>query len=427
MVEAWIVEWCDPDPWLYAYVCEQFVSSPFWSVVFLADMIAAWVIVVVLYRQRQYDKASKNAYLTLSRAARARRLWQILGTVSRLTSLTATTAGTSLAVGHPMLRWKEAWDRVAVARKDRKHFLERRDFHLPGVIGRAIQPWLAVAVTLLIALELHAFFIIGVPWFEFGDMAWCIVEAFGVCFSMRIYIDYARTSLMDPGSPGESAASSRLNGRGDMELGSLAHETPRCRYCRGPKPPRTHHCRVCRRCVLKMDHHCPFVNNCIGERNYKHFLMFLAELVIGCIAVSISLAPQVPYIIMPGTPPMLTFARRLHVGLCFLVAVIFTCLLGPFFYLHFQLLLINQTTLEQSRIRERIQTRKNSSIANAKSVSNDSNNRCNAERCGSNNRGAIENFADVCGAPPAKCRHCLEWLFLHIVPGHVAKMAKRNM
>jgi len=315
---------------------------------------------------------------------------------------------------------------VAVARKDRKYFLERRDFHLPGVIGKGVQPLLVVAVSLLIAFELHALFHIGLPWFEFGDLAWWIVEVFCICIGLRIYVDYARTSLMDPGRPEEPATSLRLNGSSEMmELGRLANEVPRCRYCRGPKPPRAHHCRVCRRCVLKMDHHCPFVNNCVGERNYKHFIMFLADLVVGCFAVCISLAPQVLHVIRPGTEPILTFARRLHVGLSFLVALIFMCLLGSFFYFHFQLLLINQTTIEQYRTREGKQRRKTNAAGNTESLS--VNNRGNAEGCVSNNGGALENFADVCGAPPAQCRHCLEWLFLSIVPAHVAKMAKRKM
>jgi len=250
------------------------------------------------------------------------------------------------------------------------------------------------------------------------------MDVIGICITLRIYIDFARTSLTDPGRPAEPAASLKLNSSGEMELGNLAHEVPRCRYCRGPKPPRTHHCRVCRRCVLKMDHHCPFVNNCIGERNYKHFLMFLADLVIGCFIICLSLAPQVPHVILPGTEPMLTFAQRLHVGLTFLVALVFMCLLGPFFYFHFQLVLINQTTLEQSRIQGK-QRRKPTATGHTESLI--VHNRGNAEGCVRNNGGAIENFADVCGAPPAQCRHCLEWLFLFIVPRHVAKMAKRKM
>jgi len=424
MVAAWIHEWCDPDPWLYAYICEQIVSSPFWSLVWLADVVAAWLIVVVLYQQRRHDQASKYARLTLSQAARARRLWQTLGAISRLTSLTAATAGTSLAARQPALRWSEAWDRVAVARKDRKYFLERRDFHLPGVIQRAVQPLLVVAVVLLIFFELHAFFFIGVPWFELSDLAWCVLGIYSTTMVYRIFVDYARTSLMDPGRPDESTTSLCLNGNSDMELGSLTHEVPRCRYCRGPKPPRTHHCRVCRRCVVKMDHHCPFVNNCIGVRNYKHFIMFLADLVVGCFSVFVCLAPQIPHVVRPGNEPKLPFAQRLHIGLAFLVAIIFMCLLGPFFYLHFQLVLINQTSLEQMRIRDGKQRKKNTATGE---LHNSSFPRGNAQNCSSNNRGAMENFADVCGAPPAYCRRCLERIFLCIVPGHVAKMAKRSM
>lgn len=49
----------------------------------------------------------------------------------------------------------------------------------------------------------------------------------------------------------------------------------RCYECNSLKPRGTHHCPVCKRCITRMDHHCPWVNNCVGERNQKHFILFI--------------------------------------------------------------------------------------------------------------------------------------------------------
>ncbi|KAI0247131.1 zf-DHHC-domain-containing protein [Lactifluus subvellereus] len=60
--------------------------------------------------------------------------------------------------------------------------------------------------------------------------------------------------------------------------------TTKCSKCREIKPERTHHCRVCNRCVLKYDHHCPVptagINQCVGLYNERHFVMFMAYVVI---------------------------------------------------------------------------------------------------------------------------------------------------
>ncbi|KAI0259805.1 zf-DHHC-domain-containing protein [Gloeopeniophorella convolvens] len=89
--------------------------------------------------------------------------------------------------------------------------------------------------------------------------------------------------------------------------------TTQCSKCGETKPERTHHCRVCNRCILKYDHHCPVrhrpafvpipqltsstvyvmcsfclaqrstctgINQCVGLHNERHFVMFMAYVVV---------------------------------------------------------------------------------------------------------------------------------------------------
>jgi len=216
-------------------------------------------------------------------------------------------------------------------------------------------------------------------------------------------MDYALTTFTDPGRPDSSdaaAASVDL-----VELGALAEK--RCRHCQGPKPPRTHHCRVCRRCVLKMDHHCPFVANCVGLRNYRHFCRLLVELVLGCFVLAVSLAPQLHLVVSRSVVDM-TFPRQLHIVAAAAVAVFVCFVLGPFFFFHLQLLIMNQTTLEFMARR--------SSQRQGKGTNH----------LVSYNRGLLENFSEVCGAPPRWCRRPLEELLRRLVLLTFSPSAKRS-
>ncbi|KAF8910477.1 DHHC palmitoyltransferase-domain-containing protein [Gymnopilus junonius] len=56
----------------------------------------------------------------------------------------------------------------------------------------------------------------------------------------------------------------------------------KCLKCKITRPERAHHCRICNKCVLKYDHHCPvsWINQCVGLHNERHFVMFMAYLVL---------------------------------------------------------------------------------------------------------------------------------------------------
>ncbi|KAA1469854.1 zf-DHHC-domain-containing protein [Dentipellis sp. KUC8613] len=70
--------------------------------------------------------------------------------------------------------------------------------------------------------------------------------------------------------------------RWSPELHVTKASAVKCSKCGQTKPERAHHCRICNKCVLKYDHHCPVrVNQCVGLYNERHFVLFMAYLVIG--------------------------------------------------------------------------------------------------------------------------------------------------
>ncbi|KAK0469401.1 DHHC palmitoyltransferase-domain-containing protein [Desarmillaria tabescens] len=67
----------------------------------------------------------------------------------------------------------------------------------------------------------------------------------------------------------------------------------KCSKCAMMRPERAHHCRICNKCVLKYDHHCPVrINQCVGLHNERHFVMFMAYLVIATFAFVLFGYPQ---------------------------------------------------------------------------------------------------------------------------------------
>ena len=113
-----------------------------------------------------------------------------------------------------------------------------------------------------------------------------------------------------------------------------------CMKCKAIRPPRAHHCSLCGKCVLRMDHHCPWVGNCVGLYNHKYFLLFLLHTLIGCVIVS---SVMIHHCISIGFKK---FERNTNYTICLFVSSALILSLGGLFFLHFYLMLTNQSTLE---------------------------------------------------------------------------------
>jgi len=103
----------------------------------------------------------------------------------------------------------------------------------------------------------------------------------------------------------------------------------RCRKCAQLRPERAHHCRICNHCVLKYDHHCPWINQCVGVYNERHFVLFMAYLVLSTFFFAVLgydkiwLAMGFSYEAWPYVVPAFAFALlyMLAVVMCFAVGV----------------------------------------------------------------------------------------------------------
>jgi hypothetical protein len=58
-----------------------------------------------------------------------------------------------------------------------------------------------------------------------------------------------------------------------------------CKHCTHMRPQKSAHCPKCHTCILGFDHHCGFLQMDIGERNLRHFIVFLVHCFL-CVAMS---------------------------------------------------------------------------------------------------------------------------------------------
>ncbi|KAL5526287.1 hypothetical protein ACEPAF_8010 [Sanghuangporus sanghuang] len=121
----------------------------------------------------------------------------------------------------------------------------------------------------------------------------------------------------------------------DTSLNMTRANLTRCKRCGLMRPDRSHHCRICNHCVLKYDHHCPVhksgINQCVGVYNERHFVLFMAYLVLSTFCFGILgyeklwEAMGFTYAWTYWTPPiMFSLIYILSVVLCFAVGVMLT-------------------------------------------------------------------------------------------------------
>ncbi|KAH7884266.1 DHHC palmitoyltransferase-domain-containing protein [Phlebopus sp. FC_14] len=173
-------------------------------------------------------------------------------------------------------------------------------------------PWLSTPPCLLIALNLvmHYYYVCTVPPGFIGDPPQC--PGFGFLWASPSRGDgRLRTSL--------------------PELEIVAASMTRCRKCGEMRPERAHHCRICNKCVLKFDHHCPNpgINQCVGLYNERHFVLFMAYLVLATFFFSALGYPHafdalgITYVPWKHIVPSLCFiiVYMLSVVVCFAVTI----------------------------------------------------------------------------------------------------------
>lgn len=443
-------EWCDHHgSRVIAYFCESYLDSPIWCTVFILDAIALWLIFCILRRQRQQNQEDKHARLGPPKKVRVGRLWGRLAASVKLASYNATLSSIEDR-GDKLSRFTKAFEEVSKARDHRKKYLWKKDYDLMAVMGQGMGPVVMTFTTALILFVTHAWFTLVLPSFGLPSSLFYLLGAVSAILPFRILLDYARTSFTDPGSPqaysprGHNLAEVGQDDE-DIELsGATSSEVKKCHKCNGPKPRRCHHCKVCRRCVLKMDHHCPFVNNCVGLRNHRFFILFLLELVMACSILVVCLLPQLLVSLRGG--PHQTLANRIHVITTFAIALICDSMLAPFFYFHMQLVIVNETTLENMKSRSErtefkqrqrqlgAQLQKAEKAEDASKVQEikvqlaadtakeDVRRQAAKEDHARHSQGSfMGNFTEVFGAPPAAIRKRLEAILEWFNPAPTAK------
>ncbi|KAJ7607930.1 DHHC palmitoyltransferase-domain-containing protein [Roridomyces roridus] len=234
--------------------------------------------------------------------------------------------------------------------------MERFADRLTGAAG----PFFVAFAIILIGLGAICFFDVVMP-----SLSWPLIS-FPICLLivLNLFMHYYYVVTVPPGfvedpprEPGSSIFWATKNGppRGELtgvrwskELVITRAAVTRCRKCGQSKPERTHHCRICNRCVLKYDHHCPVrVNQCVGLHNERHFVMFMAYLVVACICL---VATGYPHILRAlGATADLSWPHRvpqIAFILEYILAVVMALAVGIMVSYHLWTVAHGETTVE---------------------------------------------------------------------------------
>jgi len=328
--------------------------------------------------------------------------WGRLRLATRLSRLAR-----SWEAGAAQSSFAERWEGVQKWSFWRRETKRRSGFGMHNMVVRGTGVPLLVLCHALILFLSRGMLVYAVPFYRTWSLHGLVSSA-GIAMTGKIFFDYARTFLTDPGRP-----------CADQPTTGLAW----CETCRAPKPERCHHCRICRRCVLKMDHHCPFVHNCVGLRNYRFYCYFLVDVIVGTSVSAVVFLPLVaralllPFFHMP-------LAERLHVSAIFCGLVLVAFSVVHLLVFHLNLVVRNLTTLDY-QARADVLKWQASQGPDMKELDPDRmppDVRHRYESLREYRRGVLQDFSDIFGKPPVFCQKAVERLLTRAFMGMPTKL-----
>ncbi|KAJ7218253.1 zf-DHHC-domain-containing protein [Mycena haematopus] len=242
--------------------------------------------------------------------------------------------------------------------------LERLGDRITGAAG----PFFVAFAVILISLGTVCFFDVIMP-----SLMWPLISGpICVLIALNLWMHYFYVITVPPGfaedpptdlakdnsqnsilwASRKSPRSRELTGgvRWSSEIVITRAAVTKCRKCGQQKPERTHHCRICKRCVLKYDHHCPVrVNQCVGLHNERHFVMFMAYLVIACVSVSVTGFPRVLHALGAGSTYTLDWpyhVPQIAFIMIYILSVVMALAVGIMCSFHLWTVAHGETTVE---------------------------------------------------------------------------------